>query len=99
MVQVGDYVMIWIDSLGRNTTQSGYETLCEKLCPWIDEIDLVSDAGSGYKSSQNLLGLGNIKEVAGIRVRRVHSNDDTDIKVRCKHAMRAGQPYACCTCI
>jgi hypothetical protein len=28
MVQVDDYVMIWIDSLGSYTTQGGYETLC-----------------------------------------------------------------------
>ena len=27
MVQVGDYVMIWIASFGSNTTQGGYETL------------------------------------------------------------------------
>jgi hypothetical protein len=48
MVQVGDYVMISIDSFGTNTTQGGYETLCVEelslrklkyLCPWVEEID------------------------------------------------------------
>jgi hypothetical protein len=102
MVQVGDYVMIWIYSFGTNTTQGGYETLCveesclrklKELCPWVEEIDFMSDAGSGYKSSQTLLGLRNIKEVTGIRVRYVHFNasgegkrwetdgHNTDIKV------------------
>jgi hypothetical protein len=69
----------------------------------------MSDAGSGYKSSQTLLGLRNIKEVTGIRVRYVHFNasgkgerwetdgHNTDIKVRRKHAMRAGKAFACNT--
>jgi hypothetical protein len=118
MVQVGDYVMIWIDSFGTNTTQGGYETLCveesclrklKEICPWVEEIDFMSDAGSGYKSSQTLLGLRNIKEVTGIRVRYVHfyasgegkrwetDGHNTDIKVRREHAMRAGKPFACNT--
>jgi hypothetical protein len=84
MVQVGDYVLIWIDTFGTDTTQGGYETLCvedsclrklKEICPWVeDEIDFMSDAGSGYKSSQTLLGLRNIKEVTGIRVRYVLFN-------------------------
>ena len=74
-VQIGDYIMIWIDSFGSNTTQGGYETLCveetslqelKKLCPWVDKIDFVLDAGSGYKSSQTLLGLQNAKKLMGI---------------------------------
>ena len=110
--------MIWIDSFGSNTTQGGYETLCveetslrelKKLCPWVDEIDFVSDAGSGYKSSQTLLGLRNAKQLTGIRVRKVHFNasgegkhwetdgHNTDIKVRREHAMRAAKPATCCT--
>jgi hypothetical protein len=118
MAQVGDYVMIWIDSFGTNTTQGGYETLCveesslrklKDLCPWVEEIGFVSHAGCGYKSSQTLLGLCNIKEVTGIRVQYVHFNasgegkrretngHNTDIKVRREHAMRAGQPFACNT--
>ena len=121
MVQVGDYVMIWIDSFGSNTTQGGYETLCveetslrklrklKELCPWVEEIDFVPDAGSGYKSSQTLLGLRNIKQVTGIRVRYVHFNasgegkrwetdgHNTDIKVQREQAMRAGKPHSCCT--
>jgi hypothetical protein len=40
----------------------------------VGEIDFVSDTGSGYKSSQTLLGLRNIKEVTGIRIRYVHLN-------------------------
>jgi hypothetical protein len=63
MVQVGDYVMIWIDSFGTDTTQGG--SLCveesslrklKELCPWVEEIDFLSDTRSGYKSSQTLLG-------------------------------------------
>jgi hypothetical protein len=46
----------------------------KELCPWVKEIDFVSDAGSGYKSSQTLLGLRNIEEVTGISVRYVHFN-------------------------
>jgi hypothetical protein len=107
MVQVGDYVMIWIDSFGANTTQGGYETLCvEELCPCVEEIDFLSDEGSGYKSSHTLLGLRNIKEETGIHVRYVHFNasgegkrwetdgHNTDIKVRREKAMRAGQQFA-----
>jgi hypothetical protein len=30
VVQVGDYVMIWIDNFGTNTAQGGYETLCRQ---------------------------------------------------------------------
>jgi hypothetical protein len=53
---IGDYVMLWIDSFGSNTTQGGYETLCveesslrklKQLCPWADKIDSVSCRGSG----------------------------------------------------
>ncbi len=118
MVQVSDYVLIWIDTFGTDTTQGGYETLCvedsclrklKEICPWVeDEIDFMSDAGSGYKSSQTLLGLRNIKHVTGIRVRYVHLNasgegkrwetdGNTDIKVRRENAMRAGQPIKCNT--
>jgi hypothetical protein len=112
MVQVGDYVMIWIDSFGTNTTQGGFETLCveesslrklKELCSWVGEINFVSDAGSGYKSSQALLGLRNVEEVTGISVRYVHfhasgegkrwetDGHNTDIKVRREYVMRAGQ--------
>jgi hypothetical protein len=68
LLQFGDYVIIWIDSFGSKTTQGGYETLCveeaslcklEELCLWVEEINFFSDAGSGYKSSQALLGLRN----------------------------------------
>jgi hypothetical protein len=27
-VNMGDYILIWIDSFGSNTAQGGYETLC-----------------------------------------------------------------------
>jgi hypothetical protein len=83
MVQVGEYVMIWIDSFGSNTTQGRYETLCveesifrtlKEVCRGIKEIDFVSDAGSSYKSSQTLFDLLNIKEVTEFRVRYVHFN-------------------------
>jgi hypothetical protein len=61
VVQVGDYVMIWIDSL--EPAQDGYETLCveesslrklKELCPWVEEIDSCRTRKSGYKSSQTL---------------------------------------------
>jgi hypothetical protein len=117
-VDMGDYILIWIDSFGSNTTQGGYETLCVEeaslrklklLCPWVTMVDFASDAGSGYTSTQTLLGLRNAKALTGIRVRYVHFNasgegkrwetdgHNTDIKVRREQAMRAGQPVACCT--
>jgi hypothetical protein len=82
--EVRDYMMIWIDSFGTNTTQGGYETLCviespprelHKLRPHIaDPIDFCSDAGSRYKSTQTILGIRYAKEVRGFRVRRLHFN-------------------------
>jgi hypothetical protein len=75
----------------------------KELCPWVEEIDFFR-TGSGYKSSQTLWSLRNIKAVTGIRVRYVHFNagegkrwetdGPTDIKVRRENAMRAGQPFA-----
>jgi hypothetical protein len=95
--KVSDYVMIWIDSFGSNTTKGGYETWCveesrlrklKDLCPWVEDIAFVSDAGSGYKSSQTLLGLRNIKEVTEIRVRYVHLNASGEGKrMRCEVCM------------
>jgi hypothetical protein len=116
--RVEDYMMIWLDSFGTNTTQGGYETLCvqeaslrrlKTLRPHIDIIDFCSDAGSGYKSTQTILGLRRAKETTGIRVRRMHFNasvegkrsetdgHNTDIKSRRESAMRAGEPAACVT--
>jgi hypothetical protein len=79
------------------------------LCPWVTMVDFASDAGSGYKSTQTLLGLRNAEALTGIRVRYVHFNasgegkrwetdgHNTDIEVRREQAMRAGKPVACCT--
>jgi hypothetical protein len=50
VVQVGDYIMIWIDNL-ELILPGGYETLCveessrkaEGALPWVEEIDFLSD--------------------------------------------------------
>jgi hypothetical protein len=116
--QLGDYQMAWIDSFCSNTGQGGYETLCveeaslrelKKLFPDVGDVVFCSDAGSGYKSSQTILGLRNSKELTGVRVRHLHFNasgegkrsetdgHNTDIKARRKEAMKAGKPQGCTT--
>jgi hypothetical protein len=117
---VGDYSLTWVDSFGSNTAQGSYETLCvmeatmhllKTLNPRIigQEVALCSDAGSGYKGVQTILGYRAFMERFGIRVRHVHFNasgegkrwetdgHNTDIKVRREQAMRAGDPSRCAT--
>jgi hypothetical protein len=116
--QVGDYAMTYVDSFGSNTAQGGYETLCveeaalrelKRQNPDLEETAFCMDAGSGYKTAQNLLGLRNSKELTGVWVKHVHFNASgegkrwkTDghnpaIKARRKEAMKAGKPAACTT--
>ena len=61
-----------IDSFCTNTAQGGWETLAamectldkaKQLCPTMDNISLSSDGGSGFKSTQLLLGLRKRKYV------------------------------------
>jgi hypothetical protein len=56
--EVRDYMMVWIDSFGSNTTQGGFETLCAQeavlrqlkaLRAHIQEVNFCSDAGSGVQ--------------------------------------------------
>jgi hypothetical protein len=117
-VEIGDYNMTWIDSFGSNTAQGGYETFCaqcaglqkwKELDPNVETIGLASDAGSGYKSSQTILGLRDSKILTGVRVSRLHFNasgegkrwetdgHNTAVKVHRESAMRAGQPPRCAT--
>ena len=65
----GDHQMVWIDSFPSNTGQGGYETLCaieanltllEKLFSTMNNIVLCSNAGSGYKTTQCILGMSNL---------------------------------------
>ena len=79
-VQCGDYQMVWIDSFGSNTTQGGYETLSVIEASLIEakkifnnkleSISLFSDAGSGYKTIQCLLGIRNISNAHGVQIKR-----------------------------
>jgi hypothetical protein len=76
-VHTGDYKMAWVDTFGSNTGQGVYETLCvmeaslRKLLQIqadIQSVDLVPDAGSGYKSLQTVLAYGDFGSLTGIRV-------------------------------
>ena len=118
-VQCGDYQMVWIDSFGSNTTQGGYETLSVIEASLIEakkifnnkleSISLFSDAGSGYKTTQCLLGIRNISNAHGVQIKRWHFNasgegkrwetdgHNTDIKSLRESAMRAGCPSTCAT--
>jgi hypothetical protein len=58
--------MIWLDRFGSNIVEGEYETLCVQeisfrqlkvMRPHIEHVDLCSDAGSGHKSTQTILGL------------------------------------------
>ena len=65
----GDYQMVWIDSFPSNIGQGGCKTLCaieanltllEKLFSTMNNIVLCSNAGSGYKTTQCILGMSNM---------------------------------------
>ena len=117
-MEEGDLVMTHIDSFCSNTGQGGYKTLCaeeaslhraKEIHPNQSEVVLCSDAGSGYKSTQSILGLRNSDEWTGIRVKAVHFNasregkhwetngHNSHIKALRKEAMRVGKPCTCTT--
>jgi len=117
-LEVGDYQIVWIDSFGSNTTQGGYETLCvidvslkkaKEIFSEIDNVTLFSDAGSGYKTTQSILGLRNSKFMTQARIKHWHFNasgegkrwetdgHNHDIKYRREAAMRASNPSSCTT--
>jgi hypothetical protein len=91
--QVRDYMMVWIDSFGSNTTQGGFETLCAQeaalrqlkaLRAHIQEVDFCSDAGSGYKSTQTILGLRDAKRTTrGTNRSRFLKRDNPELE-RCQ---------------
>ena len=67
--------MVWIDSFPSNIVQGGYETLCaieanltlsKKKFPTMKNCFLRSDAGSGYKTTQCILGMRNVFDKPGI---------------------------------
>jgi len=114
----GDVMIRHIDSFSSNTAQGGYETICAQAAAWIecksvhpdlDEIVLCSDQGSGYKSTQTILGLRAMKEWGGPRVMFLLFNGlgegkryETDghmsfLKWHRRNAMRAGLPPQCTT--
>jgi hypothetical protein len=116
--QQGNYEMLHIDSFCLNTMQGGYEMLCvqeaalcklKELKPDIDETVFCSDDGSGYKSTQTILGLCASKDLTGISVHHIHFNasgegkhwetdgHNTAIKARWEEALKAGKPLACNT--
>lgn len=116
--EAGDLLITHIDTFCSNTGQGGYETLCvleaglkkaKEIDPSIDEVAMCQDAGSGYKSTQVVLGLRNSMEVTGVRVRWLHFNasgegkrETTDghnavVKAIRNSAMRAGKPAECTT--
>jgi hypothetical protein len=79
VVQVGDYVMIWIDSLELILPKDGYETLCveesslrklKELCHGLKR-SISLGRGKWLQVVADSLGLRNIKAVTGIRVRYV----------------------------
>ena len=66
--KIGNKEIIHIDSFGSNTRQGGYETLCAEQAvlnkfprKFFDLEEqycyFCSDAGSGYKSAETILGL------------------------------------------
>ena len=88
-LEVGDYQMVWIDSLGLNTTQGGYETLCvidvsmkkvKDIFPKFDNVTLFSDGG--YKTTQSIIGLRNSKIL-------------TQAKSKCWHFNASGEGKQC----
>lgn len=74
-VEVGDDQMIWIDSFCTNNTQGGFETLsviqasiefAAKIYSGMKKLNLVSDAGSGYKTIQCILGARAFAQTTGV---------------------------------
>jgi hypothetical protein len=47
-VNMGDYILIWIDSFGSNTTQDGYETLCVEEAS-LRKLKTALSVGSGSR--------------------------------------------------
>jgi hypothetical protein len=116
--EAGDCLVTHIDSFCSNTGQGGYETLCAgeaalkramEVHPSMPGIGLCSDAGSGYRSTQVILGLRASKSWGCPRVKWVHFNapgegkrHETDghnpeLKARRRIAMMAGHPFKCTT--
>jgi len=116
--EAGDFEVCHIDSYCSNTGQGGYETLCAEeaalaqvkvIHPEIDSIVMCSDQGSGYKSTQTILGLRNSQSWGGPRVKHLHYNGPsegkrkytdghmTENKGHRKNAMMAGCPPQCTT--
>ena len=113
-VNSGDTIQTHMLVFGSNTTQGGWETLCTLDCslkrlrkeyPGHLEsgVAMISDAGSGYKTKENIVGMRGKgvalyhNSAAGHGKNQKTDGKGASIKAQRDKAMRAGKPRDCTT--